>query len=218
MFVGHYGAAFLIKKKQPFVPLFALFLAVQWVDILFFIFCLFGIEDFDIVPNYTQSTHFHLTFMPYTHSLLGSALWAVGVWILMKAIGKSTYAWAMAIGVLSHWFLDLPVHTPDLPLWSNDSPMFGFGLWNNRLLTLALESVLLLGSYWWCYGKSIPQKGGFLHKYGMLSFVIFMILINVVNLFGPPPPFKIGLCFLSLFLYLGFPWLAGYFERKLEIE
>lgn len=71
MFVGHYGASLALKRVDKNASLGMLFLAVQFVDILFFPFVLLGIEHFNIVENYTASTHFELEFMPYTHSLFG---------------------------------------------------------------------------------------------------------------------------------------------------
>ena len=71
-----------------------------------------------IIENFTQSTHFELVYMPYTHSLVGSLFWA-GVayatfrWLFVK---NNSVAVVVALAVFSHWLLDLVVHTPDLPL------------------------------------------------------------------------------------------------------
>jgi hypothetical protein len=43
-----------------------LFTAVQFINILFLTFAMMKIEHFNIVENYTDSTHFELYFMPYT--------------------------------------------------------------------------------------------------------------------------------------------------------
>ena len=141
MFVGHYAASLALKRVDKNASLGMLFLAVQLVDILFFPFVLMGIEHFNIVENYTESTHFELYFMPYTHSLLASFLLAVGVYIVFRFIppketaNKNKTAILMAVAVLSHWFLDLIVHTPDLPLLGDNSAKLGFGLWNNAIAT-----------------------------------------------------------------------------------
>ena len=74
MFVGHYAASLALKSFEQKVSLGVLFLAVQFVDILFFPFVLAGIERMNIVENFTQSTHFELEYMPFTHGLLASAL------------------------------------------------------------------------------------------------------------------------------------------------
>lgn len=134
MFVGHYAASLILKRVDKNASLGMLFLAVQFVDILFFPFVLMGIEHFNIVENYTESTHFELEFMPYTHSLFASLLWAAAVYIalrllpLKKAVNKNKVAIVMGVAVLSHWFFDLIVHTPDLPLLSDSSTKIGLGL------------------------------------------------------------------------------------------
>jgi hypothetical protein len=46
--------------------------------------------------------------------------------------------------VLSHWILDLITHRPDLPLGFGESTKVGLGLWNSRLLTLAVEAIIYI--------------------------------------------------------------------------
>lgn len=44
MFVGHYGVSFAAKYLAPAVPLWLLFLAVQWLDVVWAPLVLLGIE------------------------------------------------------------------------------------------------------------------------------------------------------------------------------
>jgi hypothetical protein len=44
MFVGHYGPALAGKRLEPSIPLRALFIAVQFLDVLWAPFVLVGIE------------------------------------------------------------------------------------------------------------------------------------------------------------------------------
>jgi membrane-bound metal-dependent hydrolase YbcI (DUF457 family) len=133
MFVGHYAAAFALKGKVKDSSLGMLFIATQFVDILFFPFVIIGIEKMRLVEGFTAVNDFDMYFYPFTHGLLGSVVWAVifyAVYYLVFAksnVSRNAIAWAMALGVLSHWFADLIVHTPDLPL-VNGEPKFGFGL------------------------------------------------------------------------------------------
>jgi hypothetical protein len=189
MFVGHYAASLALKSLDKRVSLGLLFIGVQLVDILFFPFVLMGIERFELVERFTESTHFNLVYMPYTHSLVGSTLWAVLVFGLFMLLNKSIkenkvkVAILLGISVLSHWFLDLIVHTPDLPLLTDSSPKLGFGLWNNALLTYSLEAVLLLGTLVY-YMKSTKSHAGKGH-YAMPIFVAFLLLANIANIFAP---------------------------------
>ena len=191
MFVGHYAVSLAIKKVEPKASLFVLFLAVQLVDIIFFPFVLVGIEHFDLVLNYTESTHFDLYFMPYTHSLAGTLVWSLVVFVVVKLKCKNTkMASLIAIAVMSHWFLDLIVHTPDLPILNDDSVKLGFGLWNNALATYSLEAGLLMVGLF-LYLNTIKRNTKATTKnnkryYGMIIFVFSMLLINGANIFGPP--------------------------------
>jgi len=215
MFVGHYAASLALKKYEKRASLGVLFLAVQFVDILFFPFVLLGIERVNIIENYTQSTHFQLEYMPFTHSLVGSVLWAVAAYVLFRwvFVKDKSVALVVAIAVISHWVFDLLVHTPDLPLLSDASTKLGLGLWNSAIATYVLEAVLLLGALW-LYLKSTTAstKTG---KYGMAAFVVFMILFNIGNVFGPlQTDSKLVMSVSALAAYFLFAAIAFWLDRK----
>ena len=52
MFVGHYGVAFGAKPSTPVVPLWAYFIAVQWLDVVWSILVLCGVEKLHIIPGH----------------------------------------------------------------------------------------------------------------------------------------------------------------------
>lgn len=189
MFVGHYAAAFALKGKENGASLGMLFIATQFVDILFFPLTLLGIERLNLVENFTAVNNFDLAYMPYTHGLLGSVLWAALFYALYYFLfaknksNKKSIAMVMALGVLSHWFADLLVHTPDLPL-INGEPKFGFGLWQNKELTFALEALLLIASLVY-YLKKTTQKTK-VGKYLAVAFVGFLLLVNFLNFYVLP--------------------------------
>ena len=219
MFVGHYAASLALKSLDKKVSLGMLFLAVQFVDILFFPFVLMGIEHFNLVRNHTESTHFELYFMPYTHSLLATFLWAIGVYIVIKLMplkvsaNKNKVALLVAIGVLSHWFFDLIVHTPDLPLLGDDSSKVGFGLWNNAIATYILEAVLLIAGLG-LYLKS-TKSTTFVGKYGMIMFVVFLLITNANNIFGPPFGDDVtALSVSALVMYFMFAGIAFWLDKR----
>lgn len=219
MFVGHYAASLALKRIDKNASLGMLFLAVQFVDILFFPLVLMGIEHFTIVQNYTPSTHFELDFMPYTHSLLSSFLLAVGVYIVFRFIPsketakKNKTAIVMAVAVLSHWFFDLIVHTPDLPLLGNNSAKLGFGLWNSAIATYSLETILLLAGLG-VYLKSTKATTP-VGKYGMILLVVLMLAINANNIFGPPfGADVITMSISAIVMYFTFAGVAFWLDRK----
>jgi hypothetical protein len=215
MFVGHYAASLALKKFEKRASLGVLFLAVQFVDILFFPFVLLGIERVNIVENFTQSTHFELEYMPYTHSLLASLLWAGAAYIVFRwvIVKKNSVALVVALAVFSHWLFDLIVHTPDLPLWSDTSLKLGLGLWNYAIATFALEVGLLLSALW-LYLRSTSATTA-VGKYGMGVFVVFLLLVNVVNIFGPPMgDSKLGLAIFALTSYFLFAAAAFWLDTR----
>ena len=219
MFVGHYAASLALKSLDKKVSLGMLFLAVQFVDILFFPFVLMGIEHFNLVRNHTESTHFELYFMPYTHSLLATFLWAIGVYIVIKFLpfkvsaNKNGVALFVAIGVLSHWFFDLIVHTPDLPLLGDDSSKVGFGLWHNAIATYILEAALLIAGLGLYLKSTKPTT--LVGKYGMIMFVVFLLIINANNIFGPPFGDDVTTLSISaLVMYFMFAGIAFWLDKR----
>lgn len=215
MFVGHYATALALKKFERRASLGVLFLAVQFVDILFFPFVLLGIERINIIENFTQATHFELEYMPYTHSLAGSLLWAGLAYVLFRwvIVKQQRVALVVALAVFSHWVLDLLVHTPDLPIWNDTSLKLGFGLWNNAVATYLLEAVLLLAALWlYLRSTTATSKTG---KYAMALFVGFLLLVNIVNIFGPlQGDSKLALAVSALSAYFAFATIAFWLDRK----
>lgn len=215
MFVGHYAASLALKSFEQRASLGVLFLAVQFVDILFFPFVLLGVERMNIVENFTESTHFELLFMPYTHSLVGSLVWAGLAYALFRwfIVKKNSVAVVVALAVFSHWLFDLSVHTPDLPLWNDSSLKLGLGIWNNAIATYVLEATLLVCALW-LYLRSTSASTA-IGKYGMGVFVVFLLLVNVGNIFGPPMgDSKVGLAVFAMTSYLAFAAVAFWLDTK----
>jgi hypothetical protein len=215
MYVGHYAASLALKRVEKRASLGVLFLAVQFVDIVFFPLVLLGIERLNIVENFTQSTHFELEYMPYTHSLVAFLIWsglayALFRWVIVKS---RSIALVVALAVMSHWLLDVIVHTPDLPLWNDASLKLGLGLWNNAVATYVLEAAILLAGLWlYLRSTEATARAG---KYGMAIFVGLLLLINIVNIFGPlQGDSKVVLAATALISYLLFAAIAFWLDTK----
>src|SRR5467141_3487820 len=82
MFVGHYGVSLAAKPAARSVPLWVWFIAVQWLDVVWSILVLMGIEKLRIVPGFTEANPLDLYYMPYTHGLPG----ALALSLLLGAI------------------------------------------------------------------------------------------------------------------------------------
>src|SRR5262249_24256575 len=185
LFVGHYGPSFAGKAldKDNRIPLWLLFLAVQFVDVLWGIFVLLGIEKVRIVPGITASSPLDLYYMPYTHSLVGALGWSLFAYVVCQMIPRlrsPKTGLIVAAAVLSHWILDLIVHRPDLALYDSVFKM-GFGLWNYRVPAFILEMAVLFGGAA-MYVKTISPRR---------KVVIYVALLGVLQLVGTfvlPPP------------------------------
>ena len=54
MFAGHYGASYALKTVEKRASLGLLFLAVQFIDVLWAIFVLLGIEKVQLAPQLSE--------------------------------------------------------------------------------------------------------------------------------------------------------------------
>jgi membrane-bound metal-dependent hydrolase YbcI (DUF457 family) len=186
MFLGHYGLAFGAKKVAPQVSLLTLFVAVEFVDILWPFMLVLDIEKVKIQPGFTEVTPFEFVHYPYTHSLVMGVVWGVlfglGYWLFRK---DTRGAIVVALAVLSHWFLDLVVHIPDLPLTPFGAEKVGMGMWNSLPLTVLTETIIFVaGVFIYIRNtRAINAKG----KWGLWALIIFFVVAEVFNMFGPPP-------------------------------
>jgi len=192
MFVGHYGLAFALKRAEPKVSLGMLFLAVQLVDLAWGATILLGWERVRIVPGFTPATPLEFLSYPITHSLVAALAWAAAtaaLWYSIPSRDTSRRAWAagvIALAVASHWFLDLVVHLPDLPLAGDSSLKVGFGGWRSLPLTWTLELSLL------AVGTAVYLRGGSrthpVRRGRVLGFSCLLALAYMATTVGPPPP------------------------------
>lgn len=186
MFIGHFGAGFAGKKFEKSTSLGTYFMAAQWIDLIWPIFILLGIEHVEIKEGISSVTPFDFTYYPFTHSLFAVIVWAVlfgGVYFLIKKKFKS--AMILGILVLSHWFLDLLVHIPDLPIFPGGDLKVGFGLWNSFTATVLLEGfIFAAGVFLYYKATKTKNKTG---TYALLGLIVFLAMMYVANLFGPPP-------------------------------
>lgn len=182
MFIGHFAPAFIAAAVSPERPrLGTMFVAAQLVDWGFFLLAMGGIERMRIDPGASVMVPFDLYHMPYTHSLIGSAIWAAA-FFLVVAIRQRSLAVGMLAGlvVLSHWLLDLLVHVPDLTI-DGSPPRLGLGLWNYPWIAMPLELALTLGAFAFYMRRTRGPAGQPVVLIGAL------LLLQAVNWFAPHP-------------------------------
>ena len=213
MFVGHYSAAFVAKGVEPRIPLWALLLAAQFVDVIWGGFVLMGVEKLRLDPS-LATTPLDLYFMPYTHSLLATFVWAGVAFAIVKSTksmgGTVRAATVVALAVAAHWFLDLIVHRPDLPLVGDGTLKLGFGLWNYPVPAFALEMILLLAGISFYVRASGIQGPA---RRGALGLASGFLVLQLVWLFGPLPPSPQAVAVMGLATFLIVAWAGGRVER-----
>ena len=216
MFVGHYAPVFALRAVRQSPGLAAGFVAVQLVDIGFFSLSYFGIERWAANPSIAGFMPVDLYFMPYTHSLVGSALWAVAtglVFALFTGEGRRLAGGALVgLLVFSHWLLDLVVHRHDLALGLDDAgTKLGFALWDHPLIVIPLELGMVLGAFA-IYLVATKPKGS---AGRVLPWVVGGALVAgaCVNWFTPPAPDIATFSGMGLAAYFGFALLALLLDR-----
>jgi hypothetical protein len=208
MFIGHWAPAMVAATHKDAPSLPVLFIAAQLVDWAFFLFVIFGVEAMRVTPGISVMNPLDLYHMPYTHSLLGSAAWAVGFGGLIFAVSRNrTAAVIGALVVLSHWFLDLLVHVPDLTI-AGSEPKLGLGLWNHPMIEMPLELILTVGALWIYARKAKPRTAP------MLALAAIMLTLQAVSWFGPvEPEVTLGTSLLAFFAF-GIVTLASWWVAR----
>jgi hypothetical protein len=207
MFIGHYGPALGAKAYLQRIPLFVLFLAVQWLDVVWSVLVMAGIENARVVPGLMEGSTLDLYAMPYTHGLLGavvlSALFGGCVAPFMRGDEVAVF-WIVTFCAFSHWVLDFLVHRPDLLIYGDIK--VGLGLWRWIRVSLPLEFIsLLIGA--WLYARYVPARG-----YGNTALWVFVACMTGIELyatFGPDPVSPIAEARTALVGYLALAALAG---------
>lgn len=182
MFIGHFAPALVARGLTEEAPkLGTLFVAGQLVDWAFFTFAIVGVEHMRLVPGITAMNSLDLYHMPYTHSLVGSAAFALvfGLALLLLLRNMVAATWG-AIVVMSHWGLDWLVHRPDLTI-AGGAEKLGLGLWNRPLIEMPLEIGLVLVAFWFYFRRT---KGPVVPPFLMLGT---MLLFQAIDWFGPAP-------------------------------
>jgi hypothetical protein len=187
MFIGHFALALGAKKIAPKTSLGTLMLSTGLVDVLWPFFLFFGWEHVRIAPGDTAVTPLDFYDYPISHSLVADIGWAIAFgagYFLFRHYRRG--AIVVALGVLSHWFLDFVSHRADMPVLIVGGPFLGLGLWNSVATTMAVETIMYAAGIA-IYLKATRAKD----RIGSLGFAIFfavMYLFYLGNILGPPPP------------------------------
>jgi hypothetical protein len=214
MFVGHFGIGLAAKRYAPRASLGTLFVAAQFVDLLWPTLLLLGVERVAIAPGITRVMPLDFQHYPVSHSLLAVCGWAVligGGYLALR--GARREALVLALLVLSHWLLDALVHRPDLPLTPFGEARVGLGLWNSMAATLWVELTIFLGGGW-IYARATRARDA-AGRWGFWGLMVFLLLIQAANLLGDPPPSATAIAWVGQAQWLLVLW-AFWLDRHRE--
>jgi hypothetical protein len=205
VFIGHFAVAFAAKRAAPEVSLGTLFLAAQLADLVWPTLVLFGVESFSIRPGLTAVTALDFTNYPYSHSLVALGGWGFALGVAYYVMRRGVVGAALLFFVvLSHWVLDVATHRPDMPLTIGGSARLGLGLWNSIAATVALEGVLFaVGVGVYARATRPLDRVG---RWSFLALVVFLVLVYVANIFGPPPPSVAAVAWSAQAIWLLVAW------------
>lgn len=205
MFLGHFAVGFGAKAAAPKVSLGSLFLAAQFIDLLWPSLLLLGLEQVRIAPEHPPGPPLEFIHYPISHSLLAVLGWSAligGAYFLLRREGRG--ALVMGLAVLSHWLLDLLVHYPDLPLYPGASPKLGLMLWSLPEIEMIFELGLFVAGIGLYLRVTRPMdRTG---KWALAGLALFLIAIQVSNSLGPPPPSVTALAWVGQAQWLLVVW------------
>ena len=217
MFLGHYAVALGAKRAAPATSLGTLFAAAAFLDLVWPVLVIVGVERVVIAPSSTAFTPLDFVRYPISHSLLMSIVWALvfgGAYFLLTRTMRS----AVVLGalVISHWLLDAIVHRPDLPLLPGGGARVGFGLWNSIPGTLAVELTLFAAGLAFYVRATRPLDR--IGIWGLFVFAAFLLAIYAEAAFGPPPPSANAVAWSDMGQWLVILWAAWVDRHRVPIR
>ena len=216
MILGHYGVAFAAKRAAPRTSLGTLTFAAEFLDELWPVLLLLGLERVRIVPGLMAASPLDFVHYPISHSLLTSIGWgllfALVYWTLTRYY---TGAIVVGMGVVSHWILDAVVHRPDLPLYPGSRTLIGLGLWHSVLGTVLVEGAMFVAGVWAYASFTRPRDG--VGRYALWALVLLLAVLYMSDLRSPPPPDVRTLALVALTGWL-LPLWAWWIDRHRVVQ
>ena len=215
MFIGHFAVAFATKRVAPRVSLGTLVVAACFLDVVWPVLVLLGVERFRIVPGFTAVNPFDFVHYPWSHSLLMTFVWSL-VFALAYLGVKGDRAGAVWVGVAvaSHWVLDFVSHRPDLPLYPGGDARLGLSLWQSLPATFAVEGLMFAAgiAIYVRVTKGRDRTG----TIAWWAFVALLVALYVPGPWSPPPPSENAVAVVGILAMAIFgPW-AYWVDRHRE--
>ncbi len=218
MFVGHYSVAFAAKSERNKIPLWILFVAVQFLDYIWATLVLIGIEKLRVIKGFTAGSMLDSYFHPYSHSLIAAMAWSTVAALVYKPLCswlgysyRKSAALIVGLAVFSHWILDLIAHPRDLAIYDNEWKV-GFGLWNYRDPEFALEIALLgVGIIIYLARNVMPV----IRKKVIVVFGIFLVIIQIGDTYVPRTPLTAKATAMGVWIFYTLFVLVAFLVEKI---
>ena len=190
MFVGHYSVAFAVKSDENRIPLWVLFVAVQFLDYIWATLVLLGIEKLRVIKGFTAGSMLDSYYHPYSHSLVAALIWSAVAAIVYKkfqsARRRLTKVCRFARGLCRLLSLDsrLIAHPRDLAIYP-DKWKVGLGLWNYRGPEFGLEVALLAGGITLYLARNTISAA---RKKAVIGFGLALVIVQIGDTYVPRTP------------------------------
>ena len=154
--MDHAATALLVKRRYPSVPMTALLVSVQAMELAWVGLNYLGIERTTTEATVRSVADIHLSYMPYSHSVGTAVGAAVLAWLIIeKGFGRAALGRAVAFGIVSHLILDLATHAHDIVLWPGwSTPKLGLGLYEAAPFAAFIVEFLYGIFCWYVYRGS----------------------------------------------------------------
>jgi membrane-bound metal-dependent hydrolase YbcI (DUF457 family) len=205
VFIGHFGLAFAAKRVAPQVSVGTTIFAAEFLDSVWPILVLTGVERVEIVPGITRVTPLDFVYYPWSHSLAAALAWAAlfaGTYWLLRRNSRNAL-WLGAL-VASHWLLDWIVHRPDKAAGPGEAQGHGLGLWNSLAATFAIEfGLFAAGIVIYLRNTRARDRTG---TFAFWALVAVLVVSYLGATLGPPPPSAQVVAGSALIGYLMVAW------------
>src|SRR5688500_10777753 len=177
--INHAASSLLFKKHlRGEISFVWILLAVQFIELVWVFLNWLGIEHVTTEDKVRYVGDIHLSYMPYSHSILSSVILVViaGIvfWFWKKSIRITII---IMLACSSHIILDLVTHSQDLPLGFTYRRVLGLGLYSVFPLAAFLLEIGF-GLFCWWYHRGDKT----------LFWIILGLNLANISLFFPEIP------------------------------
>ena len=186
MIIGQIGIGLALRTLSKSTNLGWIIASTLLLDMLLWIFILFGIENYVIPENYEQVHHFNYDF-PFSHGILAALCWMLLVYFVVRIYTlRQKRAVLLSMGVFFSILIDIITHPAEIPFLFPNSFKIGLGLSNYIYVDFIFEVLILLSGLYLYYKTSYSKT--FLGRYGLGIFMVVLMYVDFGQRYLSPDP------------------------------